>query len=111
MQMAARWINVALGAWLFLTGLVAGPQAPSFADHLAVGMAIFLVAFMSMGIPRLRHANALLGGWMALSPFVFHYMAGRFAFHDIVVGILVFWAASTPPRLPHGGASAPPALP
>ncbi len=109
--MAARWINVALGAWLFLTALVAGPQAPPFADHLVLGIAIFLLAFMAMGIPKLRHVNAFLGGWTALSPFVFHYMSGRFAFHDIVIGILVFWAAVTPPHLTHGDASTSSAAP
>ncbi len=105
--MAASWINVALGAWLFLTALVAGPHAPPFADHLVLGMAIFLVAFMAMGIPGLRRVNAFLGGVTALSPFVFHYMSGRFALHDIVLGILVFWAATTPRHARHDGPASP----
>ncbi len=104
--MAARWINVALGAWLFLTAFAAGPaHASVFADHLVLGMGIFLLAFMAMGLPRLRLVNAALGGATALSPLVFRYMAGRFAFHDIVLGILVFWAAITPPHVRHGAAS------
>ncbi|HTN53257.1 MAG TPA: SPW repeat protein [Anaeromyxobacter sp.] len=94
----ARWVNVVLGAWLIVTAVLVGPAAPEFGDHLFLGLTIFLVAFLAMALPRLRILNLAFGAWAVLSPFVFGYEQARFAFHDIVVGILVIWAAITPPR-------------
>ncbi len=105
--MAARWINVVLGAWLIVTAILVGPRAPEFGDHLFLGIGIFLLAFMAMGIPRLRYATAVLGAWAVMSPFVFRYLSAPFAFHDIVLGVLVVWAALPPPREPRAAPPAP----
>jgi hypothetical protein len=97
--MSLRWFNVLLGAWLLVIGIVMGPGTPAFGDHLFLGLAIFLVSFLAMGIPQLRALNVALGAWTVLSPFVFGYeQGGRLALNDIVVGILVVWVASTAPR-------------
>lgn len=96
--MYLRWINVLLGAWLLATGIAAGPGTPEFGDHIFLGLAIFLVSFLAMGLPRLRLVNAALGAWTVLSPFIFGYENARLGLNDIVVGILVVWIASTAPR-------------
>ncbi len=99
--MSARWVNVVLGAWLLATAFVAGPHSPEFGDHVFLGIAVFLVAFVAMGIPNARFLNAALGAWTALSPFIFHYAARNMAVNDVVVGVLVAWfalAAGPPPR-------------
>ena len=72
--MAARWVNVVLGAWLLATAFVAGPHSPEFGDHLFLGLAVFLVAFLAMGIPGVRFARL----------------------NDVVVGVLVAWFAFSP---------------
>jgi len=97
--MAARWINALFGIWVLASGLLAGPHAPSFPDHLVLGIAIFLVAFLAMAIPGARWFNAALGAWLVLSPFVFGYLDRPMALNDIAVGILVVaFAFSAPPR-------------
>ena len=87
--MAARWINVVLGIWLVIVALLFGPRGGFFGDHLVVGTAIFVLAFLAMADPRFRLGNVVLGGWVALSPFVFGYLDRGIAENDIVVGILV----------------------
>jgi hypothetical protein len=89
-------VNVVLGAWLLATAFVAGPQSPEFGDHLFLGLAVFLVAFLAMGLPAVRFANVFLGAWTALSPLVFHYAGQNMAVNDVVVGVLVAWFAFSP---------------
>ncbi len=93
-----RWVNVLLGAWMLGAGLLAGPGTPEFGDHIFLGLALFLVAFFAMALPQARILNVVLGVWAILSPFVFRYMRAPFGLNDIVVGILVVWAAVTPTR-------------
>ena len=100
--MAVRWVNVVLGAWLLGVGIVAGPGSPAFGDHVAVGLLVFLVAFLGMALPRVRVANVVLGGFIALSPFLFHFHRAPLGLNDIVVGALVIVAALTPTRPNHG---------
>ena len=99
--MAARWINVILGAWLVILALVVpGSRGGFFGDHLVVGTAIFVLAFLAMADPRFRLGNVVLGGWVALSPFVFGYLDRGIAVNDIVVGILVVNFALARPARP-----------
>ncbi len=97
--MAARWLNAALGTWILASGLMAGPGAAPFSGHLVLGVAIFVVAFMSMGVPRARFLNAALGASVVLSPFVLGYLDQTIAMSDMVVGILVVaFSLGPPPR-------------
>jgi hypothetical protein len=96
--MRLRWINVFLGIWVLASGFIAGARSSPFGDHIALGIGIFLVAFVAMGYPAARKINAALGAWMVLSPFVFRYLDRPMAVNDIVVGILVTSIALTPTR-------------
>ncbi len=105
--MLSRWINAVLGIWLLASGLIVGPRATSFPDHLFLGLAIFLVAFIAMAVPGARWVNVALGAWLVLSPFVFKYMDHPMALNDIVVGILVVtFALNAPPHRRAGRARA-----
>ncbi len=99
--MTARWTNAFLGAWLLATAFVAGPHSPEFGDHIVLGLAVYVLAFLAMALPKIRYANAALGAWTVLSPFVFGYMDRGMAVNDIVVGVLIAGfalKASRPPR-------------
>jgi hypothetical protein len=96
--MAMRWVNVVLGAWLLVVGILSGPGSPAFPDHVALGLLVFLVAFLGMALPRIRILNVALGGFTALSPFLFHFHRAPIGLNDIVVGLLVIAAALTPTR-------------
>ena len=96
--MGLRWVNAVLGLWIFASAFVAGERAASFGDHIVVGLAVFVVAFVAMGYPRARYLNAALGAWLVLSPFVFHYLARPIAVNDLAIGILVVSIALTASR-------------
>ncbi len=101
--MAPRWFNVVFGVWFLATAFIAGPGSPEFGNHVFLGLAIFLLAFLSMGVPQFRLLTFLLGAWALVAPFALHYAATGFAFHDMALGVLVMWAAATATRTRHDG--------
>jgi hypothetical protein len=107
--MAARWMNVLLAIWLVAGALLWGVGSRFFADHLVLGISIFLVAFLAMGESRFRRVNTVLGASVLLSPFVFGYVDRSMALNDIVVGILVvnFALARAAPRPARAALGAP----
>lgn len=107
--MRARWVNVALGAWLLATAVAVGPHAPEFGDHLVVGMGVFLLAFLAMAVPAARGVTAALGAWLVASPFALGYGNTVFAPHDMIVGTIVVMVAVFTPTHPPGRRTPAPA--
>ena len=86
----ARWINVCAGAWLLVSGGILRAPRAMLANQLFLGAAIFLLAFLAMGVNRFRRLNSALGLWAMISPFVFGYDATAAAFNGMAVGLVVF---------------------
>lgn len=97
------WLNMLLGAWLF-----ASPWLLKYADELPraawsawiSGAAIALLAAIALPIPKAVEeiANALLGVWVGVSPWVIGFSANRDVttnaiFVGILVALLAVWAA------------------
>jgi len=97
------WLNMLLGAWLF-----ASPWLLKYAADLPraawsawiSGAAIVLFAAIALYIPKVVEeiANALLGIWVAVSPWVIGFAASRdVTTNTLLVGVLVallaIWAA------------------
>ena len=86
--MRSRWFNVALGVWLVVAALFGSPGTASVNNRL-LGLGIFLVAFLAMGIEAFGRVSALLGAWAIVSPFVLGYHDAAAGLNDVAVGILV----------------------
>jgi hypothetical protein len=86
--MFGRWFNVGLGCWLVASGLFARPGAESL-NNLLLGVAIFLVGFLAMGIEEFGRLSAVLGLWAIASPFVLGYPDVGAGLNDLLVGVLV----------------------
>lgn len=99
------WLNMLLGAWLF-----ASPWLLKYADALPraawsawiSGAAIVLFAAVALYMPKAVEeiANALLGVWVAVSPWIIGFAANRdVTTNAVVVGVLVallaIWAAKS----------------
>ncbi len=96
--MSTRWINVAMSMLLVGTGVAA--RGAERANGLALGLSIFFVAFLAMGLPRLRRVNTLLGAWAALSPFALAYRDDVAGWTALGAGIVVVVASLWPDRAP-----------
>ena len=87
--MKGHWINAVLGAWLCVSAALLAHTPAAATNSLFLGLSIFLVSFLAMGIEGLWRLNALLGAWAVISPFALGYMNSSAALNDVLVGIAV----------------------
>jgi hypothetical protein len=89
--MWARWLNVILGFWLVSAPFVLDYRLREAQLHdLVLGLAILLVALLSIAMPRLRFAHTALGAWLVAAPFALGYSDSAAAtLNDVIVGLLV----------------------
>ncbi len=96
--MRGRWVNAALGIWLFLAAWLFAGEPGELANNLFLGLAVFLFSFMAMGIDGFRRLNTVLGLWAVVSPFLLGYGDYPGAVNDVIVGILVIAASLWTPE-------------
>ena len=88
------WLNVVLGAWLFVSPWVLDFVSASDASRnaLIVGAAIAVIAAIvaAVGAPYLAWANVILGAWLFISPWALGYtnLDGA-SWNAWIVGVLV----------------------
>ena len=96
------WANVVLGAWLTIAPFLLGTSSDrnSTWNAVAVGVLVAVIALWALAMPLVRlaeYANALLGAWLIISPFVLGF-AGltTAAWNAWIIGIcilgLALWA-------------------
>jgi hypothetical protein len=95
----ASWLNVLLGAWLFVAPWVIGYSGTGALDDHAAGLTVLLVALASVAVPlnvdTLAIVNLLAGIWIAASPIMFGYGDLRAAAsNDVGVGLLIVLMAA-----------------
>lgn len=92
---AARYINVALGAWLFLSAFMFRPF-PELAFHDAlVGTLILGLSAAALFVKREFHmVNVPLAVWLFASAFVLPGRSPMMMANDMLVAALVFGFAS-----------------
>ena len=85
------WINLVLGVWLIISGLILSLQAP--VNMIIVGI---LVAIFGLWVYKMWQgvANGILGVWIFLSGLFFNLaVTVNFIIVGIVIGILGLWSA------------------
>jgi len=92
----ARWINVGLGAWLFLSAWIFAVPLEQRVDQALVGMTVFMVAFVAMAYARTRWINAVLALWAIASPFVLALPAGPAGTNRLASGLVILAASLWP---------------
>lgn len=100
----ARWssaLNVVAGAWLMLAPFVLsfeGENAGQW-NHIIVGAAVALMALVRASDPDHRvgvsWANAVLGVWMIVAPYVLGYSdVNQATTNSIVMGVVILGLAA-----------------
>ncbi len=87
------WLNLLLGAWLFVSPWVLRSSGIYNTDAWWVGALIFLVAIWALAMPASSIAewsNALLGAGLFIAPWVLGYLTLPAAWNAWIVGALVF---------------------
>lgn len=88
------WVNLSLGAWLFVSPWVLGfdMEAKAAWNSYLLGAAIVIFAAVAVYLPQVweEAINVLLGIWVVVSPWVLDFSAQMAATTNaLVVGVLV----------------------
>jgi hypothetical protein len=105
--MAARVLSIVIGALFAATAFLWPHDSAQFWNTIVVGAAIVVVAFLSLGAPRARFMNSVLGVWLLLSPLIFQPIQMGSFYMDFLTGatiLLLSFAPPLSPRLPQGPA-------
>jgi predicted outer membrane protein len=96
----SRWINVVLGLWLMVAAWILSPGADTrgtnWTNDFWCGLAIVIVAFIASVVPAARYVNAAIGTWLVFAPFVIGYRSTAAVVNDVLIGVLVVFAALIP---------------
>ena len=85
----ARYANILLGLWLFLTAFAWRHAPAAWANTWIVGLLVVAVAIWGLTYPGLWRVNALLGLWLIVAAGVFPHLLGASRANNIVVGFLI----------------------
>jgi len=69
--MLSRSFGILVGAWLPMLGVMLPLGPVHTANALIAGVVATLLSFAALSDDRARVAAAVVGGWVALSPFIF----------------------------------------
>ena len=67
LTMGARYVNLALGAWLTISAFLWHHSPSQFSNSWSVGSLCFVVAALARLTPPLRYGNTALGVWLLVS--------------------------------------------
>ena len=85
----ARYANILLGLWLFLTAFAWRHAPAAWANTWIVGLLVVAMAIWGLTYPGLWRVNALLGLWLIVAALVFPHLLGASRANNIVVGFLI----------------------
>lgn len=87
------WLNVLLGAWLFVAPWALGYTGIAAAEEHTMGIIVLLLALGSVIVPRSVDAfaimNLIAGIWVAAGPIMFAYIVRVAATNDVAIGWLI----------------------
>jgi hypothetical protein len=92
---SARWLNVALGVWLFISAFAWRHTSGARADTWILGILITVFAAGALARPQLRWVTALLAIWLFISSFAMH-MRHAALWNNVIVAVIVFIASLIP---------------
>jgi hypothetical protein len=102
----ARYANMILGVWLFLTAFAWRHAPAAWANTWIVGLLVVAVAIWGLTYPGLWRLNALLGLWLIVAALVFPHLLAASRWNNAVVGVLIAvvsgiaWATGDKEHLP-----------
>lgn len=93
-----RWINVALGLWLFVSAFAWPHASAQFTNAIVVGLVCAGAAAAAMRIPVLRHVNAALALWLFFSTWLFPVESGATLWNHMLTAVVMLIVALVPSR-------------
>jgi hypothetical protein len=91
-----RWLNVLIGAWLFLSAFVWSHSDAQFTNACIVGLLTVGAALLGMRVPWARHVNAVIASWLFVSACVLPLELELTFWNNLLAAIIMLFVALTP---------------
>ena len=110
MSPTARFVNVLLGVWLFISAFLWPHTQAQLTNTWVLGVVCVIVAMLAMSIPALRYVNTALAIWLFISAFALPTQSQGTLWNNVLVAIRIFIASliSGPIRAAPGSGHNPP---
>ena len=95
----ARWTNVVLGAWLFVSAFIWKHTPTSFTNTWIMGVIIAAIALGALAVPALRYVNTASAVYLFISSIAVHHLYAASGWHNAIVAGLVFLVSLVPSRV------------
>jgi len=86
----ARYLNILLGVWLFISAFVWRHSAWQFNNTWILGVITVVVGFIALGSAPARFVNTLVGIWLVISGFGGPALNVATRWNNGLVGIAIF---------------------
>ncbi len=105
----ARRINIALGAWLFISAFAWNHAAAERTNTWIVGVLCVVIAFSALSAPPARALNTVLAIWLFASVWALPHHSVATMWNNALVAVAVFFVSFVPDsgERPLGPARAP----
>jgi hypothetical protein len=86
---AARYVNIALGFWLFVTAFLWPHGSGQFINTWLMGLIVAVTAAGALRVPGLRYVSTAAGVWLIVSLFAWPTVSSPTAWHNVFVGAAI----------------------
>ena len=86
----ARYVNILLGIWLFISAFVWRHSSAQFTNTWIMGVITVLVGFAALGAPAVRYVNTIVGIWLVISGLAMPAASAGTRWNNVLVGIAIF---------------------
>jgi hypothetical protein len=92
----ARYLNVLLGAWLFLSDFAWRHGQAASTNTWICGLLVIAFALWAFRMPTMRWWNTALGAWIVIAGFALPHQSAGTQWNNIIVGALVLLISLVP---------------
>jgi hypothetical protein len=99
-QGSARYVNIILGAWLFISAFLWHHSPSEYINAWLIGLLVVLTAFVGFWVEQVRYVNTALAVWLFLSAWALPRLTVGTTWNHALVGIAIFIASLIPNAAP-----------
>jgi hypothetical protein len=89
----ARYLNIALGAWLFVSAFLWHHDTAQLANALIVGIIAMAAGVASLTMPAFRYATTAVAAWLVVSAFALPHLSAGTVWNHVLVGTTMFYVS------------------
>lgn len=94
--MPARFLNVVVGAWLFVSAFIWTHSPAEFTNTWICGVLAVAFAVIAMTQPMARFLNTLLAVWLVIGTLAFHWVSAGTLWNNLISAAVMFVASLAP---------------